>query len=205
MHLTSSKVVTEATDIFRQGDGFMHRYFSRQIAAAAGILLFTATALQAQTTVTLENTTQTTTLTANVSEQARVQVPAGVTFNVNNVASNTPASAASVTVDSIVLASASKQLKISLQANAASFTPPVTGATTWAAGDVSWNAATWTNATGASGTLDNGAYNQVATCTADAATCSTTGLVFTLGQKSTVKRSGNHTIQVTWKFESIGS
>jgi hypothetical protein len=159
----------------------------------------------AQQPVTLADTSQSTTLTANVSEQARVTVPAGVTFNVNSVATNTAATAASISVDSIVLSTASKQLQVSLQANAASFTPPVVGATTWAAEDVTWNAATWTNATGATGTLSNSAYTPVATCTADAANCSTTGLVFTLGAKSTVKRAGGHTLVVTWKFESIGS
>jgi hypothetical protein len=108
-----------------------------------------------------------------------------------------------VTVQSIVLATATKQLRVSLQANAASFTPPVVGSPTWAAGDVTWNAATWTNATGASGTLSNSAYTAVATCVADASDCSTTALVFTLGAKPTVKRSGNHTLVVTWKFEGI--
>lgn len=174
-------------------------------AIVASLVLLSASAAAAQTTVVLPDTSRTTTLTANVSEQARVTVPAGITFNVTNVTVNTAASAASVTVDSIVLATATKQLKISLQGNAASFTPPVVGATTWAVGDVTWNAATWTNATGSSGTLSNSAYNTVATCTADAADCSTTGLVLTLGAKSTVKRAGNHTLTVTWKFESIGS
>jgi hypothetical protein len=159
----------------------------------------------AQQSVTLTDTSQTTTLTATVSEQARVTVPAGVTFNVTNVAASTAATAASVTVQNIVLATATKQMRVSLQANAASFTPPVVGGTTWAPGDVTWNAATWTNATGAAGTLSNAAYTQVATCTADAADCSTTGLVFTLGAKSTVKSAGDHTLVVTWKFESIGS
>jgi len=159
----------------------------------------------AQTSVTLTDTSQTTTLTANVSEQARVTVPAGVTFNVSNVAATTTAGAASITVSSIVLATATKQFKVSLQANAAAFSPPVAGAITWSATDVSWNAPAWTNATGALGTLSNSAFNTVATCAADAADCSTTGLVFTLGAKSTVKRAGNHTLVVTWKFESIGS
>ena len=159
----------------------------------------------AQTSVTLADTSQTTTLTANVSEQARVTVPAGVSFNVNNVAASTAASAATVTVSSIVLATATKQFKVSLQANAASFTPPVGGALTWAASDVTWNAAAWTNATGSLGTLSNAAYNTVATCAADAADCSTGALVFTLGAKSAVKRAGSHTLVVTWKFESIGS
>jgi len=176
-----------------------------RMVLAAGVLLAGAGTAHAQTSVTLPNTSQTTTLTASVSEQARVTVPAGVTFNVTNITASTAASAASVTVDNIVLATATKQLQVSLQANAASFTPPVGGATTWSASDVTWNAATWTNATGASGTMSNSAYNTVATCTADAATCSTTGLLFTLGAKSTVKRSGNHTLVVTWKFESIGT
>lgn len=157
----------------------------------------------AQTAVTLPNSSQTTTLTANVSEQARVTVPSGVTFNVTNIAASTEASGASVTVDNIVLASASKQLVISLQANEASFTPSVPEATTWSAGDVTWAAASFTNGTGASGTLSNSEYNEIATCTADVAACSTTGLVFTLGAKETVKRSGNHTLAMTWKFASI--
>lgn len=170
-----------------------------------GILLFGAGAAAAQTAVTLPNSSQSTTMTANVSEQARVVVPSGVTFNVTNVGSTTAASAASVTIDQIVLATATKTLKVSLQASAAAFTPSVALATTWSAGDVTWNAATWTGATGAAGTLSSAAYTEVATCAADAAGCSTTALTFSLGAKTTVKRSGNHTLAVTWKFESIGA
>ena len=176
-----------------------------RFAIVLGVVLASSSAAFAQVGVTLTDTSQTTTLTANVSEQARVTVPSGVTFSVNNVSASTAASAASVTVTSIVLATATKQLVVSLQANAASFTPPVVGATTWVAGDVTWNAAAWTNATGASGTLSNAAYNTVATCAADASDCSSTALVLTLGAKPTVKRAGNHTLVVTWKFESIGS
>ena len=174
------------------------------IPLLASVFVLSVTSVgYAQQSVALPDTSQTTTLTANVSEQARVTVPSGVTFNVSNVSSNTAGGAASVTVTSIVLATATKQLKVSLQANAASFTPPIVGATTWSASDVTWNAASWTNATGAAGTLSNSAYNTVATCTADVADCSTTALVFTLGAKATVKRAGNHTVVVTWKFESI--
>lgn len=178
----------------------------RKVLFALSLSLIPAAgAAVAQTTVALPDTSQTTTLTANVSEQARVTVPAGVSFSVTDVASGTAASGASVTVDNIVLASATKQIRVSIQAGAAAFTPPAVGATTWSAGDVTWNAATWTNATGASGTLSNSSYSEVATCDADAASCSTTGLVFTLGAKSTVKRSGNHTLSITWRFESIGT
>jgi hypothetical protein len=172
---------------------------------AALLLIARPAAAAAQTTVTLPDTSQTTTVSVNVSEQARVIVPTGITFNVTNIGASTAASAATVTVDRIVLATATKQLKLSLQANAASFTPPVAGATTWAASDVTWSAPSWTNATGSTGTLSNGGYNTVATCNADAASCSTTGLVFTLGANPAVQRSGTHTLVVTWKFESIGS
>lgn len=177
----------------------------KHASLVAAMLTIGSGLAQAQTVVTLPDTSQTTTLTATVSEQARVVVPANVTFNVTDVAASTAASGASVTIDRIVLATATKQLKVSIQAAAASFTPPVVGATTWSAGDVTWNAATWTNATGAAGTLSNSSYTAVATCDANASACSTTGLVFTLGAKSTVQRSGSHTLSVTWKFESIGA
>lgn len=168
--------------------------------------IITAGFASAQTTATLPDATGSTTLTANVSEQAQFTVPTGVTFNVTNVAASTVASGASVTVNNIVLATATKQLKISLQANAASFSPSVALATTWSASDVTWAAATFSNSgAGATGTLSSAAYNAVATCAADAASCSSTDLVFTLAANANVKRSGNHTLAMTWKFESIGS
>ena len=153
----------------------------------------------------LPDTSQTTTVSVSVSEQARVAVPAGISFNVTNIGAPTTASAATVTIDRVVLASATKQLRLSLQATTASFTPPSPGATTWTAGDVSWNAAGWTAATGAGGTLSDSAFTTVATCDPGAAACSTTGLVFSLASKAAVQRSGAHTLVVTWKVESIGS
>ncbi len=71
--------------------------------------------------LTLPDTSQTTTLDANVSEQVHVAVPATVSFAVNDVTSSTAASAATVSATSIVLASATKQLQISIEANAPSF------------------------------------------------------------------------------------
>lgn len=180
----------------------MSRSTSFKTYLAAGLLFAGAAATQA---ADLPDTSQSTTLTATVSEQAELTVPAGVNFAVSDVSGATVASAASVSASNIVLASATKQLKISLQANAALFTPPVALATTWSAGDVSWNQSTWTAALGASGTLSESSFLEVGTCTADAASCSTSDLVFTLGANSAVKRSGDHTLAVTWKIESIGS
>lgn len=172
-------------------------------AVAVGLIL--TGGLYAQTAVTLPDTSQTTEATATVSEQAKVQVPAGVTFTVTDISSSTAAPAASVTVTNIVLATATKQLIVSIQAGAAAFSPSVAEAVTWSASDVSWNAATWTGATGATGTLSEAAYNEVATCAADAAGCNTAGLIFTLAPKTTVQRSGNHTLNLTWKFDSVGA
>ena len=172
---------------------------------AIGAVVLLAGSASAQTTVSLSDTSQTTVLTATVNEQAKVTFPTGVTFTVNDVTGATTASGASVTISNIVLATATKQLQVSVQAETAGFAAPVLGATTWSASDVSWNAATWSSATGASGTLSNGAYNAVATCAANAAGCSTTGLQFTLAAKPTVQRSGNHTLTVRWKVEAIGS
>ena len=184
--------------------------FSLRSAVQASVLAFGAVAVMAgtasaQVTVGLPDNSQTTTLTATVAEQARVTFPAGVSFTVADVASATASANASVNVSNIVLATATKQLRISLQANAAAFTAPVSGATTWAASAVTWGAGTWTNATAAAGTLSNSAYNEVATCAANAASCNTSALVFSLGAKSTVQRSGNHTLVVRWRVEAIGS
>lgn len=180
---------------------FQPRMVAQSILAAA----FSIGVMSGQTVVTLPDSSQSTTMTASVSEQADVSVPATISFPVTDIASSTSASAASVSASNIALDSATKQLKISVQADAAAFTPPVGGATTWAAADVTWNAATWTSATGASGTMSAGAFGEVATCTADTASCSTSGLVFTLAPNTSVKRSGDHTLSVTWKFESIGT
>lgn len=168
--------------------------------------VITAGYASAQTTVALPDQTQTTTMTANVSEQARVTVPAGVTFNVVNTSAITNAGAASVTVDNIALATATKQLQISVAANALAFTNAGAGAT-WASSDVTWGVATFSNAgVGSAGALAGvGTYATVATCAVDVAACSTTNLAFSLAAKPTVKNAGNHTLVITWKFASIGT
>ncbi len=135
-------------------------------------------------------------------ESADVTVPAAVNFFVYGVASSTDSANQSVSATDITL-DAGHALKISLQADAADFTPPVGGATTWAAGGISWNAATWSNGSGTSGTLSNTAYNEVARSDVEATSCSTSNLVFTLAAKSTVSRAGVHSLSVTWNFESF--
>src|SRR5688500_7792790 len=116
------------------------RRHGRATALAAVFMLAASRSAIAQTTVALPDTGRTTTLTAAVPEQVRVSVPVGISFAVTDVSASVSDGNVAVSAQNIVLTTDTKQLRISLQANAASFMPPVVGATTWAAGEISWNA-----------------------------------------------------------------
>ncbi|MCL6518270.1 MAG: hypothetical protein K6T99_00390 [Armatimonadetes bacterium] len=155
--------------------------------------------------VTLPDTSQTTTFTATVAEQANVTVPASVTFSVNDVSTSTNSANQTVSATSIVL-SDGKKLRIEIAPNAANFTPPSGGSVTWASSDISWNAPSWTGGTGNAASMSDavGTYTKVADMsTANASEVSTNALVFTLAAKSTVDRAGDHTLQATWRFSSF--
>ncbi len=182
----------------------MKNVFARTSMMVA-LTVVTAGLASAQEVVTMPgNASSLTTLTAVVSDQARITVPSVVTFNVTNIAAATVASGVSFLADNIVLSSASATLNVSLIGNAPTFTAPL-ASPTWAVADVSWGVAAFTAGTAVAGTLAATAV-PVATCAAAVATCGTTGssLVFTLAPKTTVTRSGNHTLTMTWKFASIG-
>ena len=170
------------------------------------VLIALGKSAEGQSNVTLPDATSTTTLTATVDEQAVIALPASMSISVNNVAVQNARPNQVVTVSNIVLATATKQLRISVQANAASFTKPAAATTTWAASDVTWTTTqAWTNATGSDGTLSNVAFNTVATCNAGATSCSTDRLKFTLAPNTNITVSGAYTIGIIWKFESIGT
>ena len=173
----------------------------RLFLLVAVLLLSLSVIAGAAVVVTLDDETQSTTFTATVAQQASVTVPSGVAFSVVNVAASTDSDAQSVTVTQIVLTNL-QGIKIYLKVYEATFTKPA-GSVTWAVGDISWNAATWSNGTGSAGTLSSSEYTLVATSTANPETCSTTTLVFTLAAKDTVDRAGAHTLTATWKFESF--
>jgi len=109
-----------------------------------------------------------------------------------------------VSITGATLASG-QTVKISLEANAANFTDGA--GPTFAASDVSWNAATWTLATGALGTLKNTAFTQVAqSVVAPVGTIGTTNLVFTLGVHNfgaVAVQAGPQTLVATWQFQSF--
>jgi hypothetical protein len=153
--------------------------------------------------VALPDFSQSSTLTATVSEQATVSAPATVAWTVNAIGSSSASASKSVSASSVVLADG-KKLRIEIKADAASFTAPTGGSVTWAASDVSWNAPSWTNGTGATGSLSSSDYTTVVDMTsANSTSVSTTALVFTLAAKATVDRAGDHTLAGTWKFSSF--
>lgn len=171
-------------------------------AIVAAIVAISAGVASAQGAMTVSGNTQTL-FTANVSEQVQVVLPANVAFAVTNINAATSSALQTVTLSNIVLSSASKTLRMSVSAPAA-FTTSVVGSPTYAVGDVSWNASTFTSGTGILGTL--AATDVVlATCVAAVTTCGTTNLIFTLAPNTGVIRSGAHTLMMTWKFESMGT
>jgi hypothetical protein len=176
--------------------------FVRAVTIVA-IALAATRQVSAQTVLPLPNETGTSTLTATVSEQASFSVPSTVSFNVTNILVPTASTAVTVSATNIVLANASKTLHIMVRGNGPVFTPSVAATPTWVVADVSWAAATFTNGTGVIGTLAQ-TYVGVATCAANVASCGTTNMVFTLAANPAVTRSGDHTLVMTWKFESIG-
>ncbi len=156
----------------------------------------------AQTVVPVPDQSQTTTLIAQVGEQVRINVPATVTFVVANVANPTNATAA-ITLDNIVLSSATRQLNLLVRAEAAAFTPPVVGDPSWVAGDVSWAAGGWTNGAGAGGTLST-TFASVVLGTGNATSVSNPGMAMTLAANTAVNRSGSHTMVIRWRVEGVG-
>lgn len=176
----------------------MHRF-------AVCILLVLAFASMGYTAVvTLPDESQSTTFTANVSEQANVTVPANVTWTVNDVSSSTASAAQSVSATTVVL-NDGKKLRIEIAPDATDFTAPAGGSVTWASSDVSW-VGTWTNGTANDATMSAsaGTYVKVVDMTAaNTGSLSSADLVFTLAAKATVDRAGAHTLSATWKFSSF--
>ena len=177
------------------------RRLTSVLTLGVALVLLGSTAVVA-VVVPLPDTSQTTLLTASVGTQADVSVPSGVSFSVLNAHQSTDSTSQSVSATALVLHTG-YYLRISLQANAASFTIPVGGSGTWAATDVSWNAPAWTGGTGVVGTLSNTSYNAVANSTVNATALSTTALKFTLAGNAAVERAGDYTLVCTWKFECM--
>jgi len=171
--------------------------------------LMTANATSAAVVLTLPDTSQTSTFQATIGQQVSVVVPTTINFGPitigatnSSVAATSPAQ--TVTITGISLNNA-KTVQILLEANAANFTDGV--GPVFAATDVSWNAATWTQGTGTAGTLTNTAFTAVGDSVANpSGTVGTTNLIFTLGVHNfgaVAVQAGPQTLVATWEFQSF--
>jgi hypothetical protein len=119
------------------------------------------------------------------------------------VANPTNATAA-ITLDNIVLSSATRQLNLLVRAEAAAFTPPAVGDPTWVAGDVSWAGGGWVNGVGAPGSLSSAAFSSVVLGNGGVASITNAAMTMTLAANTNVTRSGNHTMLIRWRVEGVG-
>lgn len=166
------------------------------------MLAWGAAGVSPATSGTLTDESPATTLVVRVREQAHLEVPAKVSFDVADPTTRTLSSPVSVRLNGIVLSQPSG-LRVLVRADAPAFTPPDGGTATWRAEDVSWSAAPWSDGTGIPGTLSSSSFQAVAHTSPGAARAATSGLVFALSPSQEVRQAGLHTLTVTWKIESM--
>ena len=134
-----------------------------------------------------------------------VSVPAGVGFNVTNVAVSTSGSPGStqITWSTAIGFTTSEKLRVSVQPDSSTFSGP--GTTRIAASKVSWTASA-SSGTASNGTLAAGAYTvvYVSPNKLKATSSGTITLNWTLAAIAAAGlRSGTHTLTVRWKFEAF--
>lgn len=174
---------------------------------AAGLLTFAMSAANATSaTLTPVGGNQHTDITATVSEQVALTVPATAAFSVPDVNSSAATTSLSVTASSIVLTDG-HTLRLSLQPAADNFSGPTGSTHDLSVANVSWGAVAWTGGAGGVGTagalVDSSTASEVATSTANAPTLSTTALVLTLASDPLIDRAGDYTLRANWIVESV--
>jgi hypothetical protein len=177
----------------------------KRVLSLSIVALAMATAAGATDTVALPgNSTQTTELTATVSEQATVTVPTAISFAVVNIGAQTLGSAAAVSVTGILL-NTGKNLEISVKAGGDFVTTGSGTGTAFSAGDVIWTGGTGTHWTGIADStgLSTSTFKAVATCDGTQTSCSTSDAGFKLKANSAVTLLGAQALTMTWHFASI--
>lgn len=138
---------------------------------------------------------------AFAEETVNFTAPAGVSFYVFDVSSSTTGNPDPFTIsftDSSIIAS--HALRVSVKADAASFTAP--SGTAIPASSVSWNAGGAQGGTGSGGTLSSISYVQIYQSNTNPATGSV-DLTWSLAPLPSGVRAGDHTLTVRWKVESV--
>ena len=134
-----------------------------------------------------------------------VSVPAGVGFNVTNVAASTSGSPGStqITWSTAIGFTTSEKLRVSVQPDSSTFSGP--GTTRIAASKVSWTASA-SSGTASNGTLAASAYTvvYVSPNKLKATSSGTITLNWTLAAIAAAGlRSGTHSLTARWKFEAF--
>lgn len=138
---------------------------------------------------------------ASGQETVSISVPFAVSFQVTDVSHSTSGTPGLTTVSfSNASLTPGKALRVSLQADAATFTPP--GGASIPAASVSWNSLGASGGIGLSGTLAASSYMLVYQSD-PARTSGHVDLEWTLAAVATGVRAGTHQLTIRWKVESI--
>lgn len=139
---------------------------------------------------------------ATAQELVTVTVPANVSFSVTNVATDTVGnpSAARVSFSGLVVLPL-RVLRISVTADAVSFTPP-SASLAIPASKVRWTTSNASGGSGSNGTLSSAAWTQIFQSSL-LATSGRVDMTWTLGAPGGGIRAGTHTLTVRYKFESM--
>jgi len=137
------------------------------------------------------------------ADSANVTLPTMVSFQVSNVNLATTGSP-DPTLVSFEDASIPPgyAVRISIQANSTDFTPPVEAGTTIPASYISWTTSGSINGTGYSGTLSATSFTVILLGNTNA-TSASTNVSWTLDPLPEGVRAGSHTLNATWKIESL--
>jgi hypothetical protein len=140
-------------------------------------------------------------VSAAAQETVSITVPATVLFAVTDVTTPTTGKPSPVTLSyaSAVLV-AGKAFRVSVQADAASFTPP--NGPGIPASTVSWTNMGASGGVGANGTLSSSSYTRVFQSD-PASTSGHVDLAWTLAAPGSGIRAGTHQLTIRWKLESI--
>lgn len=134
-------------------------------------------------------------------ETVDVTVPISATFFVTDVSLSTTGSPNPTTVSfSNAGLSSGNALRISVQADAADFTPPAGNAIP--ASKISWTTSNPQGGIGSNGTLISTAFTQLYQSNTDP-TSGSVDATWTLDAPGSGIRAGNHTLTLRWKFESV--
>ena len=139
--------------------------------------------------------------TIRAQETVNIVLPANVSFSVVKVNEITEADSATLSYTDANL-NIGKHLTISIKANAADFTRPSSAGDYIAASSISWTTSNAQGGSGVNGTLSSFTYNVVYESIVNP-TSGSLSIVWKLAAPGAGIRAGEHTLNCTWRIESL--